>query len=808
MRVERLKARNFRRFRDVEVELPDGVIALVGRNGAGKSTFLEALGWCLYGHEAARTSKDLIKWRGAAPNDDVRVHLAFRLGPHHYEVTRELLGRSETHVATVKIDGKVVVPAGAQSHREATAYLTRVFHMDREAFFTSLVARQRELAALSDAKPADRKRLLIGLLRLDALDQAIALGRQRKRDARTELIGLRTAMKDPQPLRDALARLRLDLEADEKRLTASQERIVALVDEVEAAQERRDAGRKLAEEHRLAQAHVLSARDRVAVAAKERERRAQELVRVRQASAEAQAMLPALARLDEVRTRCESLASLRVRHEELSRVRAEVAKAQAEAAAAQADAEKAESALASGGAVRSLSERVEKERPRMEAAVMDAQRAVLDLDARLKETARALHEVEQREARIVAMGPESPCPTCTRPLREHHDGILHGLRGERDAHRAFLAQAQPQAVERRRHETETRQALQMLAEREAELRVKLANLARAEATLAAARSRAADAAARAARLQEQERFLAAEAYDPKADEAARRELKELEALRQRHARLGAEAEREPDLARLVEESATAEADARRTLEEIDARVKALGFDPVAHDALEKAAQQAEARLTEARLARERLAGERGRRQDEEKRLVVEIRTQEDLLGKARDLESRILLLEQLAGDREHGLLPEFKDHLIGRIRPILSLHAGRLFRDLTEGRYADVELGEDYALRVHDEGESFALERFSGGEADLANLCLRLAVSQVVAERAGAEGFGFLALDEVFGSQDEVRKSNILRGLKGLSGRFRQILLITHISDVKDAAEHVLRVEAMDDGTSRIRVEG
>ena len=55
----------------------------------------------------------------------------------------------------------------------------------------------------------------------------------------------------------------------------------------------------------------------------------------------------------------------------------------------------------------------------------------------------------------------------------------------------------------------------------------------------------------------------------------------------------------------------------------------------------------------------------------------------------------------------------------------------------------NLEVGEDYALLVHDEGKAFTLERFSGGEGDLANLCLRLAVSQVVAERAGTDGFGF-----------------------------------------------------------------
>ena len=807
MRIERLRIENFRRFRVVDLELPDGVTALVGRNGAGKSTLLESIGWCLYGHDAARTSKELLKRRGAGPGDDVRVHLAFRLGPHAYEVTRELLGRSESHVATVKVDGKVAVPPGAASHREATAYVTRLFHMDREAFFTSLVARQRELAALTDAKPADRKRILVGLLRLDALDDAIGLARARKRDHKAELAGLRGAMKEAAPLQEALRQARLALEQDDLKIREAEARIFRLVEEVEEARQLREAGRKLAEEFRLAQAHVTGARERLALAARDRERRQADLQRARDAATQAALLAPRLAALPTLQERCERLASLRIRHEELVRVRSELAKARAEAAAAKAEAERAQGALAAGSAVKSLSDRVARERPRLDGVLHDAQAQASDLDARVKEAARTLHEAEQREARIADMGPESPCPTCTRPLREHHDGILHGLRADRDRHRAFLAEATPRLAQLRKQEADARAQLHALAEREAELRVKLANLAREEAVLAASRSRAADADARAARLHDQERFLGAEAYDPKTDEATRRELRELETVRDRHARLLVEAEREPETRRLVDEALAHETQARALLATAEARVATLGFDPAAHDALEQAAAIAEQRLTDARVARERLAGERARRADEARRLEEDIAQQAALAAKAKDLEARMLLLEQLAGDRDTGLLPEFKDHLVGRIRPILSTHAGRLFRDLTEGRYADLEVGEDYSLLVHDEGKAYALERFSGGEGDLANLCLRLAVSQVVAERAGTDGFGFLALDEVFGSQDEVRKGNILRGLQGLRARFRQILLITHVGDVKDAAEHVLRVEALDDGTSRVVLE-
>ena len=139
---------------------------------------------------------------------------------------------------------------------------------------------------------------------------------------------------------------------------------------------------------------------------------------------------------------------------------------------------------------------------------------------------------------------------------------------------------------------------------------------------------------------------------------------------------------------------------------------------------------------------------------------------------------------------------------------MLAWRTGELLRTLTQGRYAEVELDEDYQLHVRDEGKLFPLPRFSGGEEDLANLCLRIAVSQIIAERGGAAPMNFIILDEIFGSQDATRKGNILRSLKNLSGQFRQVILITHVEDVKDALPYALSVDLQGDGTSHVSVEG
>jgi len=157
-----------------------------------------------------------------------------------------------------------------------------------------------------------------------------------------------------------------------------------------------------------------------------------------------------------------------------------------------------------------------------------------------------------------------------------------------------------------------------------------------------------------------------------------------------------------------------------------------------------------------------------------------------------------------------GMLSEvmtsFRTHLISRIRPTLSTYSSDFFERLTEGKYRELELDENYNLLVYDNGDAYGIERFSGGEEDLANLCLRLAISEVITERAGGV-FNFIILDEIFGSQDMFRRQNIMKALSGLSSKFRQIFLITHVDDVKDDMENIIFVTENEDGISTVKIE-
>lgn len=164
-----------------------------------------------------------------------------------------------------------------------------------------------------------------------------------------------------------------------------------------------------------------------------------------------------------------------------------------------------------------------------------------------------------------------------------------------------------------------------------------------------------------------------------------------------------------------------------------------------------------------------------------------------------DAQKRELLLL----DEADAAFTDIRQLVNASIRPRLADLASEFLADLTDGRYASVEIGADFTPTVFEDGEPKPI--ISGGEQDILNLCVRLALSQLVAERAG-HAISLLVLDEVFGSLDENRRYNVLMLLDKLQNRFDQVLLITHLDDIKEGVHHFINVE-YDEGSGEVRID-
>lgn len=227
--------------------------------------------------------------------------------------------------------------------------------------------------------------------------------------------------------------------------------------------------------------------------------------------------------------------------------------------------------------------------------------------------------------------------------------------------------------------------------------------------------------------------------------------------------------------------------ARESLCKAEERLREARFEDEEYTR-EKGAHDAAQRLVEvARLQRVRLEGE--------------VNTQSALVARSTADIDKFDAREALVSSLRHELqvldecdiiVTDFRKWVNTTVRPRMAELASEYLTDLTDGRYTAVELADDFTPTVMEDGEPKRV--ISGGEEDILNLCMRIALSHMLAERAG-QRFSLLMLDEVFGSLDESRRSNVLALLEKLRQRFEQIIIITHLDDVKEGVQHLIQID-------------
>jgi exonuclease SbcC len=110
------------------------------------------------------------------------------------------------------------------------------------------------------------------------------------------------------------------------------------------------------------------------------------------------------------------------------------------------------------------------------------------------------------------------------------------------------------------------------------------------------------------------------------------------------------------------------------------------------------------------------------------------------------------------------------------------------------------ELKETLDIQISDSAGTRDYEMFSGGEAFRANFAIRLALSEVLSQRAGAR-LQTLVIDEGFGSQDTEGCQRLVEAINLVRPDFAKILVITHIEELKDAFPTRVEVEKTEHGS-------
>ena len=285
------------------------------------------------------------------------------------------------------------------------------------------------------------------------------------------------------------------------------------------------------------------------------------------------------------------------------------------------------------------------------------------------------------------------------------------------------------------------------------------------------------------------------AFDPQAVGMAEASLREEEHWEVEHRALAQARERLPEDEEAHQRASGRVSEDEEELGRIAAQLEAVRKETAELDGYQRQRDSVRREAAEAERRRDELRTRMGsltRQTEEIAEAAAELRSREqERQSAARD-----------AGDYGELALAFGKGGvqalLIEAAIPRLEDEANDLLKQMTAGRMSlkvetqrarrtgGSDAAETLEIVIADELGTRSYEMFSGGERFRVDFALRIALSKLLAWRAGAP-LPTLFVDEGFGTQDAEGRDRILDVIKAIEDRFQRILVITHMDEIKEA---------------------
>ena len=827
----RITLKNFLSYGDAAEPLElDGVhvACLCGNNGHGKSALLDAITWALWGQARVNSADDLIR----QSQSSMEVDLEFDLDGQRYRVvrrrTRGRSGQSDLQLQIFSDLGwRAMTEAGVRQTQDA---VVRLLRMDYDTFINSAFILQGRADEFSRRTAGERKRILGEILNLGQYDELTQRARLRGQECETRRQGLEVEIgrieaevrQEPEltALVETLTQAEKDAQLKTEQARAEYNRVMIAKAEMDARRSQRaDLARRL----QSAEAELRPLRSQLA-----------------QAQVRVEASRTVLAKAVTIREQYESLqlvrGQLEAHRQQLQRVR-ELERRRQEAerifqAARQrvvVDLEMARKRVRDLMAREELQPQLREEAARLEEQVraldsIESHRAEAEEERRAATATRAeaqgrsttlrqqLEELDERFAMLKAA--DSRCPVCEGDLTmEKRRDLGWKCRSDREETRLAIEAAEQEmaacdarlkqlaaslatAAQKLRSGQEMRSRLAKSQQVLFEIEEALKELPPARELIALLEGRlntgefAPETRAEVERLNGEIQALG---YDEDAYAGLEAQLKRLTPaesefmrLQQAEAALPADEAQCGELEGLIAARENALLEDRAALAVLDQQLTRAAEVDAEALRLERECRSAES-AQEAAIRTLSQAQQALAHAQAQKAVLKEKRAERDVAARERaifDELGKAFGRNGIQASIIQNAIPELQQDANEILARMTENELRVAFRTQKETKSGTTT--ETLEIDISDGAGTRRYELFSGGEAFRVNFAIRIALSKLLARRAGAR-LETLVIDEGFGSQDTEGRWRLVEAIQAIQDQFARILVVTHLDDLKDA---------------------
>jgi len=827
----RLSLRNFMCYRENVLPLDFSGIHLAclsGDNGNGKSALLDAITWALWGRSRARSDDELIHLSA----DEMEVQFDFQLADNRYRVIRKRQKRKSGSVPSLEFfirDGDTYRVISGNSILDTERKIVETLRMDYETFINSAFLLQGRADEFTVKAPGERKQILADILGLSLYDELEDMAREQAKQyeserkmleadiqaidaelvnepryheelvaAQAESTRLASALKDAEHELSSLRERKNVLDLKAGQLKDLKTRIARAESDIADAEAQADTHRQRIAEYETTLAQRSAIEEGYAA--------------LQQARAENDALNRALSRLAQLQNEERQVerqidserSRLLVEQRSLQERIKELAARRQRAAGREADLAVVHTALDELNAVEA----------QLDTARQSLQDCISQIAALRHVNDGLKTDMHDLKEKIDALAGVTHCPLCNTPLTDverervrsnyqdegrlkgdafrRNDAEIKHLEQEAARMKADIAGLEARLRERSALQKREAALLQLLADAEAAAQ----DAVNAEARLAiiGQRIEAQDyAPAEQARLASIRQQIAALGYDAARHEDVRSRLAELGHYDGEKSKLETAAHlidgERATFNRLNASVAVWRRDSQRDRE----LAAALEAELADLDAVAASVKKQEADVNtlqaQERYARETLGVAR---QKLDHCAYLRKQRAEKVTAEEKAREERSIYEELAVAFGKKGI----QAMIIEQAIPEIEEEANALLARMTDNQMhvkfetqRDTKRGdtiETLDIKLSDQVGTRNYEMYSGGETFRANFAIRIALSKLLARRAGAR-LQTLIIDEGFGTQDSRGRERLVEVINSISEDFEKILVITHIEELKDA---------------------